>query len=38
VSAGAACPTFTIEDDKIAEYDVIADPARLLQLDVAVLN
>jgi RNA polymerase sigma-70 factor, ECF subfamily len=30
--------TFTIEDGKIAEYDVIADPVRLLQLDVAVLN
>jgi hypothetical protein len=30
--------TFTIDDDKIAEYDVIADPARLQQLDLAVLN
>jgi RNA polymerase sigma-70 factor (ECF subfamily) len=30
--------TFTIEEDKIAEYDVIADPARLQQLDLAVLN
>jgi RNA polymerase sigma-70 factor (ECF subfamily) len=30
--------TFTIEDDKIAEYDVIADPARLQQLDLAILN
>jgi RNA polymerase sigma factor (sigma-70 family) len=30
--------TFTIKDDKIIEYDVIADPARLQQLDLAVLN
>lgn len=30
--------TFTIENDKIAGYDVIADPARLQQLDLAVLN
>jgi RNA polymerase sigma factor (sigma-70 family) len=30
--------TFTIEDDKITEYDVIADPARLQQLDLAVLH
>lgn len=30
--------TFTIKDEKIAEYDVIADPARLQQLDLAVLN
>jgi RNA polymerase sigma factor (sigma-70 family) len=29
--------TFTVEEDKIAEYDVIADPARLQQLDLAVL-
>jgi hypothetical protein len=28
----------TIEDDKITEYDVIADPARLQQLDLAVLT
>jgi len=27
----------TIKDDKIAEIDVIADPARLHQLDLAVL-
>lgn len=30
--------TFTITNDKIAEYDVIADPARLQQFDLAVLN
>ncbi len=30
--------TFTIDDGKIAEYDVIADPARLQQLDLAVLH
>ncbi|MFG2833214.1 sigma-70 family RNA polymerase sigma factor [Streptomyces sp. NPDC048434] len=30
--------TFTIEDDKIAGYEVIADPARLQRLDLAVLN
>jgi RNA polymerase sigma factor (sigma-70 family) len=30
--------TFTIEDDKIAEYEVIADPARLQRLDLAVLD
>src|SRR6266511_2857131 len=28
----------TIKDDKIAEIDVIADPPRLHQLDLAVLN
>jgi hypothetical protein len=27
----------TIKDDKIAEIDVIADPSRLRQLDLAVL-
>ncbi len=30
--------TITIENDKIAEFDVIADPARLQQLDLAVLD
>lgn len=30
--------TFTIEDDRITEYDVIADPARLRRLDLAVLS
>jgi hypothetical protein len=30
--------TFTIEDDKITEYEVIADPARLQRLDLAVLD
>jgi RNA polymerase sigma factor (sigma-70 family) len=30
--------TFRIEDDKITEYDVIADSARLQQLDLAVLE
>ncbi|MGC5397249.1 sigma-70 family RNA polymerase sigma factor [Streptomyces sp. DT20] len=30
--------TFTIEDDLITEYDVIADPARLRRLDLAVLG
>ncbi|MEU9095564.1 sigma-70 family RNA polymerase sigma factor [Streptomyces sp. NPDC048428] len=30
--------TFTVEDDRIAEYDVIADPARLQRLDLAVLS
>ncbi|MGE5293160.1 MAG: hypothetical protein ACM3ML_39445 [Micromonosporaceae bacterium] len=30
--------TVTIEDDKIAEYEIIADPARLQQLDLAVLD
>ena len=30
--------TFTIKGNKIAEYDVIADPARLQQLDLAILN
>lgn len=29
---------FTINDNKIAEYDVIADPARLQQLELAVLD
>ena len=29
---------FTIKDNKITEYDVIADPARLRQLNLAVLN
>ncbi|MGX1755711.1 sigma-70 family RNA polymerase sigma factor [Streptomyces lydicus] len=29
--------TFTIEQDKITEYDVIADPTRLRRLDLAVL-
>jgi RNA polymerase sigma factor (sigma-70 family) len=30
--------TFTVADDRITEYEVIADPARLRQLDIAVLN
>lgn len=30
--------TFTIEDDRITKYDVIADPARLRRLDLAVLS
>ena len=30
--------TFTIKDEKIAEYDVIAEPALLHRLDVAVLD
>ncbi|WP_433211152.1 sigma-70 family RNA polymerase sigma factor [Microtetraspora malaysiensis] len=30
--------TFAIENDKIIEYDVIADPARLRNLDLAVLS
>lgn len=30
--------TIAIEDDKIAEFDVIADPARLQRLDLAVLD
>ncbi|WP_067127234.1 sigma-70 family RNA polymerase sigma factor [Microtetraspora malaysiensis] len=30
--------TFAIEHDKIIEYDVIADPARLRNLDLAVLS
>jgi RNA polymerase sigma-70 factor (ECF subfamily) len=30
--------TFSIKNNKIAGYDVIADPARLRQLDLAVLN
>ena len=30
--------TFTITDDQIAGYDVIADPVRLRQLDLAVLD
>jgi RNA polymerase sigma-70 factor (ECF subfamily) len=30
--------TITIEDDRITEYEVIADPARLQQLDLAVLE
>lgn len=30
--------TFTIEDDRIAGYDVIADPERLRALDVALLD
>ncbi|MFF3665735.1 sigma-70 family RNA polymerase sigma factor [Microtetraspora malaysiensis] len=30
--------TFAIENDKIVEYDVIADPARLRNLDLAVLS
>jgi RNA polymerase sigma factor (sigma-70 family) len=29
---------FTIKDNKIAEYDVIADPVHLQKLDIAVLN
>lgn len=29
--------TFTVENGKITSYDVIADPARLSQLDLAVL-
>lgn len=31
-------PTFTFENDKIVEYDVIADPVRLQQLDLAILS
>src|SRR6266487_1207656 len=30
--------SLTIKDDKVAEIDVIADPARLHQLDLAVLD
>jgi RNA polymerase sigma-70 factor (ECF subfamily) len=30
--------SFTISDEKIVEIDVIADPERLSQLDLAVLN
>ncbi|KIF68449.1 RNA polymerase sigma 70 [Streptomyces sp. AcH 505] len=30
--------TFTVEGDRIAAYDVIADPARLRELDLAVLG
>jgi RNA polymerase sigma factor (sigma-70 family) len=30
--------TFTVENDKISEYEVIADPARLQRLDLAVLD
>ena len=30
--------TFTITDDQISGYDVIADPVRLRQLDLAVLD
>jgi RNA polymerase sigma-70 factor (ECF subfamily) len=30
--------TITVEDDRVAEYDIIADPARLRQLDLAVLD
>lgn len=30
--------TFTIESDRITEYEVIADPARLRRLDLAVLD
>lgn len=30
--------TFTIEKDRIAAYEVIADPARLRRLDLAVLT
>lgn len=30
--------TFTVTDDRIAAYDVIADPARLQRLDLAVLD
>jgi RNA polymerase sigma-70 factor (ECF subfamily) len=30
--------TFTVEDGKIAEYDVIADPARLRRLSLAILG
>lgn len=33
-----AALTFAIDDDKIAEYEVIADPARLQQLHLAVLD
>jgi hypothetical protein len=29
---------FTIENDKITAYDVIADPAHLQSLDLAVLD
>ncbi len=30
--------SFTITNDKIVQIDVIVDPARLRQLDLAVLN
>jgi hypothetical protein len=30
--------TVTVEDEKITEFDVIADPARLQRLDLAVLD
>jgi hypothetical protein len=30
--------TFTIEDDRIVEYELVADPARLQRLDLAVLD
>jgi len=30
--------TFTVQDGRIAGYDVIAGPARLQQLDLAVLG
>ena len=30
--------TFLVEDDRITEYEVIADPARLRRLDLAVLS
>lgn len=30
--------TFVVAGDRIAEYEVIADPARLARLDLAVLN
>ena len=29
---------FTVTDDKISRIDVIADPARLRELDLAVLD
>ncbi|MET8948562.1 hypothetical protein ABZX30_34855 [Streptomyces sp. NPDC004542] len=33
----AAALTFTVEEDRITAYEVIADPARLRELDLAVL-
>ncbi|HEU5332396.1 MAG TPA: sigma-70 family RNA polymerase sigma factor [Actinocrinis sp.] len=33
-----AALTFTVEDDRIAAYEVVADPGRLLRLDISVLG
>jgi hypothetical protein len=35
---GTTCIAISRKNDKIAEYDVIADPARLQRLALAVLN